>query len=97
MEVIISADTIIKFASVLGALGVICGAIVAMFKHFSKQKALSDEVKETRHEQVIICYALLACLKGLRELGCNGAVTQALNEMEKHLNKAAHGDENINM
>ena len=96
MEVVITADTIIKAASLIGAIGVICGLIAAVVKHFSKQKALADEVRETRYEQEIICYGVLACLKGLGELGCNGPVTDARNALEKHLNKAAHGDEKIN-
>lgn len=97
MEVVITADTIIKVASLIGALGVICGVIVTIVKHFSKQKALADEVRETRHEQEIICFGVLACLKGLGELGCNGPVTEARKALEKHLNKAAHGDERNNL
>ena len=34
----------------------------------------------------MICYGVLACLKGLKEKGCNGPVTDALN-------KAAHDEE----
>jgi hypothetical protein len=33
-----------------------------------------------------------ACLSGLKEQGCNGPVTQALDALEKHLNKQAHID-----
>ena len=32
-------------------------------------------------------------MKGLKEKGCNGPVTDALNMIEKHLNKAAHDEE----
>ena len=35
----------------------------------------------------------MPCLKGLKELGCNGPVTEAIDKMEKHLNKAAHDQE----
>ena len=31
-----------------------------------------------------------ACLKGLKEQGCNGPVTEAINKIEKHLNLQAH-------
>ena len=93
MEFVITADTIIKAASLIGALGVICGAVVAAVKFFTRQKAQTEEMREIRHEQTIICYAVLACLKGLGELGCNGPVTEARKMLEKHLNKAAHGDE----
>jgi len=45
-------------------------------------------------EQTLICYGVLACLKGLKEQGCNGPVTAALDKLEKHLNQAAHEEEN---
>ena len=43
-----------------------------------------------RQEQTMICYGVLACLKGLKEQGCNGPVTDALNKLEKYLNEKAH-------
>lgn len=46
-----------------------------------------------KEEQCLLTYGTLACLKGLKELGCNGAVTEAIDKMEKHLNKAAHDQE----
>lgn len=90
MEVVISAETIIQAGAVLTALGVIVGAIVAAIKFVARQKALAKEQAEIRTELTIICFAQLACLKGLKEKGCNGPVTDALNRLEKHLNKAAH-------
>lgn len=57
-------------------------------------KGLKDEqaaqIKAIQREQTMICYGVLACLKGLKEQGCNGPVTEALNKLEKHLNQAAH-------
>lgn len=41
-------------------------------------------------ELTIMTYGILACLKGLKEQGCNGPVTKAINDIEKHLNKKAH-------
>ena len=35
-------------------------------------------------------YGVLACLKGLKEQGCNGPVTEAIQTIEKHLNVEAH-------
>ena len=92
MEVVINADTIIKLASVLTALGVICGAAVWCVKFVARQKAQDKAITEIKHEQTLICYGVLACLKGLGEQGCNGPVTEARNKLEKHLNRAAHGD-----
>lgn len=33
---------------------------------------------------------VLACLKGLKEQGCDGPVTSAINQIEKYINKQAH-------
>jgi hypothetical protein len=43
-----------------------------------------------KEEQTILVYGVLACLKGLKEQGCNGPVTDAINTIEKHINKLAH-------
>ena len=49
-----------------------------------------DDMKESREERQLMIFGLLACLKGLNEKGCNGPVTDAINTIEKHLNKKAH-------
>ena len=93
MEVTINADAIIKIAAVLGALGGIGGVVVWCIKFVDRQKKQDDELKAIRKEQTLICYGVLACLKGLKEQGCNGPVTAALDKLEKHLNQAAHDEE----
>lgn len=93
MEVTISADTIIKLAALLTALGVIGGAALWCFKFVARNKKQDEAIAAIRNEQTLICYGVLACLKGLKEKGCNGPVTAALDKLEKHLNEAAHGEE----
>lgn len=92
MEIVITADTIIKSASLIAALGVVGGVVVWCLKFVERQKKQDKEIAAIRHEQTIICYGILACLKGLKEQGCNGPVTEALNKIERHLNQAAHED-----
>lgn len=58
-----------------------------MQEHKEAEKARMQEVKE---EQTILTYGILACLKGLSEMGCNGPVTEAIKRIEKHLNVKAH-------
>lgn len=50
----------------------------------------SARIKEINEEQILLTYGILACLKGLKEQGCNGPVTDAINKIEKHLNQKAH-------
>ena len=93
MEVTISADSIIKLAALLAAVGGIGGLVVWCIKFVDRQKKQDQELAAIRHEQTLICYGVLACLKGLKEQGCNGPVTAALDKMEKYLNQAAHEEE----
>lgn len=87
----IDADVIIKAASLVGALGVLVSAVIAVYKVIAQNKKQSEVIQAIREEQTLICYGLLACLKGLQEQGCNGPVTEARNRLERHLNQKAHG------
>ena len=93
MEITINADTLIKIAAVLAALGGIGGVVVWCIKFVERQKKQDKELQDIRREQTVICYGIMACLKGLKEQGCNGPVTAALDKLEKHLNQAAHEEE----
>ena len=86
----IDANLIIKAASLLGALGVLISAVVAVYKVVEQNKKQTEVIHSIQEEQTHICYGLLACLKGLQEQGCNGPVTEARNRLEKHLNQKAH-------
>lgn len=86
----ITVDGIIKAAAVLSALCVIVGAIVAVYKILESNKRQSAEINAIKGEQTIICYALQGALQGLIEQGCDGPCKDALNMLQKHLNKTAH-------
>ena len=89
----IDADTLITLAAVLTSLGAIGGVVLWLFKFVERNKKQDEELRAIRKEQTLICYGVLACLKGLKEQGCNGPVTAALAKLEKHLNQAAHEEE----
>lgn len=93
MELTITADTIIKLASLLGALGVLGGVFFWLFRFVDRNRRQDRELTAIRKEQQLVCYGVLACLKGLKEQGCNGPVTEALSKLEKHLNQAAHEED----
>lgn len=93
MEVTIGTETLIELAALLTALGVIGGVVVWGIKFISRQQKQDKELAAIRKEQQIICYGVMACLKGLKEQGCDGPVTAALDKMEKHLNQAAHEED----
>lgn len=49
-----------------------------------------EDIKKIQKEACLHTYGILACLKGLQEKGCNGPVTEAIEKLEKHINKQAH-------
>ena len=91
----IDADVIIKAGAIVGALGVIGGVVLWCFRFIQRNDRQDKELAAIRKEQTLICYGVLACLKGLKEQGCNGPVTAALDRLEKHLNQAAHDGEDL--
>lgn len=89
----IDAKMIITCASVLTALITIGGVLIAGYKWFARQNQQDIDIKKMKEEQCLLTYGVLACLKGMQEQGCNGPVTEAIDKIEKHINKAAHGQE----
>ena len=89
----VDAETIIMAGSLLTAVVVIFSAVVAVYKWYLKQNQQDVEIESVRSEQCLLTYGILACLKGLKEQGCNGPVTEAMDKIEKHINKQAHDQE----
>lgn len=101
MGVNLTWQTVISAAAVVGAVVALITYFAKIVRWVDKQKQQDVEianakklhtadVEAIRKEQTIIVYGLLACLKGLKEQGCNGPVTEAVNRLEKYLNKEAH-------
>ncbi len=92
-RVYVDVDTIIMAGSLLTAVVVIFSAIFAVYKWYLKQNQQDLEIERVKSEQCLLTYGILACLKGLKEQGCNGPVTEAIDKIEKHINKQAHNQE----
>ena len=93
MQVTITPQAVITAASLLAALGSLGGMAAWWVRFIDRDKRQDAELKAIRREQTLLCYGMTACLKGLKEQGCNGPVTTALDKLEKHLNQAAHDEE----
>jgi hypothetical protein len=85
MEINVSA-----LAATITALGVIFGAVFGIYRWFLKQEKQDKDIKSIKEEQSVLVHGVLACLQGLREQGCNGPVTAAIEQIENHINKQAH-------
>ena len=83
-------EIIITTAAVITALGVILGLFITIHKWVLKQNKQDDDIASIKKEQSILTKGVLACLKGLKEQGCDGPVTEAIFSIEDHLNKEAH-------
>lgn len=90
MGITLTWQTIITAAAVLGAAVALVTYFVKLIHWVDKQKKQDADIAAVKGEQTLIIYGLLACLKGLKEQGCNGPVTEAIGKIEKHLNKEAH-------
>lgn len=96
-------QSVITAGAVAGALVTIITLLVKLVRWIDRQKAQDAEIKALQerhdkdikalqHEQTLAIYGILAALKGLKEQGCNGPVTEAVNKIEKYLNQKAHDE-----
>ena len=88
--VTLSWQSIISAAAVLGAVTALLSYLFKGYAFVKRQNEQDEIIKCVREEQALLTYGVLACLKGLKEKGCNGPVTEAINKIEKHLNEQAH-------
>jgi hypothetical protein len=85
-----SAQLVLLIASVITAFGVIFGAVFSFHNWILKREKNDTDNKAIKEEQSILTKGVLACLKGLKEQGCNGPVTEAIEDIEEYVNKQAH-------
>lgn len=90
MEITISWQTVITAAAVIAAAAAIAAYIAKGVRWMDRQKKQDAEIADIKKEQTMLVYGILACLKGLKEQGCNGPVTAAIDKIEKHINQRAH-------
>jgi hypothetical protein len=91
MQITLSWQTLLSLAAISGAFVAVISYIRKIFGWFDRQEKQDKEIKDIKEEQAMLTYGVLACLKGLKEQGCNGPVTEAIDKIEKHINEKAHG------
>ena len=103
MEITITPQGIVLAGSVLAAVTAMLTLVAKLIRWVDRQKQQDAELKSLKenhnkdiealqHEQTLAIYGILAALKGLKEQGCNGPVTEAIGKIEKYLNQKAHGE-----
>ena len=90
MQITLSWQTVVGLAGGIAALIALLGYLFKGYEFVNRQKKQDEEIKAIRSEQTLLTMGVLACLKGLKEQGCNGPVTEAINKIEAHLLEQAH-------
>ena len=101
MQITLTWQSVITAAAIVGAVVALVSHFSKIVRWVDKQSKQDEDIKALRkhheedmvsikEEQAMIVYGLLACLKGLKEQGCNGPVTEAIGRLEQHLNEKAH-------
>ena len=103
MTIHLTWQSIVTAGAVVAALTTLVTLLLRFIRWVEQQKkqdtdirALQtrhdEDIKALQHEQTLAIYGILAALKGLKEQGCNGPVTTAIDKIEKYLNEKAHGE-----
>ena len=87
---IFTTQTLITAAALAEAAAALLGYAGRGYAWLQRQQRQDEDVRAIKAEQGLLTYGVLACLKGLKEQGCNGPVTEAIDRIERHLNDAAH-------
>ena len=74
----IDAQTVITAAAFMGAVTTLLGGLSAVHSWYRQDV----DIQAMKEEMCLLTYGVLACLKGLQELDCNGPVTEAVNKIE---------------
>ena len=101
MQITLTLQGVITFAAFVGAVIAIAAYFSNVVRWVDKQNKQDaeieklkqhheDDIKSLKEEQALLIDGVLACLKGLKEQGCNGPVTKAIDKYENYLNKKAH-------
>lgn len=90
MQITLTWQGIITTAAVIAAVIAIVAYFAKAVRWVDKQNEQEEKIKALQEEQALLVHGVLACLKGLKEQGCNGPVTAAIDQFEDYLNKKAH-------
>lgn len=90
MQITLSWSSIIGLAGGIAALIALASYLFKGYEFVKRQDKQDELIKQIQKEQQLLTYGVLACLKGLKEQGANGPVSEAIDKIEKHMNEAAH-------
>lgn len=92
MEFVVNSNTIISLATLIAAIGSIFGVVRWGIKYVEHDKAQDKKLEAFQKTQTVILFGVSACLKGMKEQGCDGPVEEASKLLEKHLIETANNE-----
>ena len=90
MTVTLTWQSVLTASAIIAAIAALWNYLKKLFGWVEKQSQQDTDIKTIKEEQQLLTMGVLACLKGLKEQGCDGPVTDAISKIEDHLNKEAH-------
>lgn len=95
---VIDLGNVASWVGVIVAIGTPCLAICKWILNVidrienveNEEEKSKKEIQDSKEERMILLRGQLACLKGLKEQGCNGPVTIAIQDIEKYLINKSH-------
>lgn len=90
MQITLSWQTIVGLAGGIAALIALLGYLFKGYDFVQRQKKQDELIKAILDEQKLLTEGVLACLQGLKEQGCDGPVTKAIDKINAHINSQAH-------
>lgn len=82
---------IAQASAAVTAFAALAGVVVTAVRWFDRQKKQDEEINKIKRENMLIVYALSACLDGLTQLGANHSVTSAKEKLDRYIIEQAHG------
>lgn len=101
MQITITWQSFITASAFVGAVIALVTYFSKIVRWVDKQAKQDEDIKRLskhheediasiKEEQTLLVEGILACLQGLKEQGCNGPVTKAIDKYETYLNQKAH-------
>lgn len=90
MTVTLTWQSLVTAVAIVGAVVALVNYLRKVFGWMDKPAKQEQEIKDIKAEQELLTQGMLACLKGLVELGCDGVVKEQITAIENHLNRKAH-------
>lgn len=90
MQITLSWGSLAGIAGGIAALIALLGYLFKGYEFVQRQKKQDQIIQAIQAEQQLLTVGVLACLKGLKEQGCNGPVTEAISKIEAYMLEKAH-------